>query len=328
MEELLTFDDVLLRPKHSTVGSRSEIDISTSVTPSVAVEYPFVSAPMDTVTGPHLASELASAGGIGIIPRHGVFSSPEKRVVALKATEGRVGVSVGISSKTDKMAYRAKLFEQHGADFICVDTAHGHLSKALYTVYQVSKAVSIDVMAGNVATGEAAAELYNAGADAIKVGIGPGSCCTTREKTGVGVPQISATREVSQELHRETEHKSTTPSIITDGGMRTSGDMAKALMAGADAVMHGRLFAECAEAPNSGEMYGLASDEVGGSGATEGDTRSIEGDKPSVSERVTEWAEAIRSACSYCGGHNLYEARQNAEFVKITSNAVDRNGVH
>ena len=326
METALTFDDVLLSPKHSTVQSRSEVDLSTSVTPSIEIDKPFVSAPMDTVTGPELAQELANVGGLPIIPRHGVFEDVRKRGGAVGNVDGPVGAAIGIDGVNTKSA---TLLEASGADVLCVDTAHGHLSKALDTVYEVSRATDVDIIAGNVATGEAAKGLSKAGADAIKVGIGPGSSCTTREKTGVGVPQITATQRVSKALDSfKIMPDKKRPSIITDGGMRNSGDMAKALMAGADAVMHGRLFAECTEAPNNGQMYGLASDEIDGSGATEGDTRDLDGDQEPVAERVEDWAESIRSTCSYCGGHNLHEARQNAEFVRVTSNAVDRNGVH
>jgi len=325
METALTFDDVLLKPQHSTVDSRSNVDISTDVTPSLEIEYPFVSAPMDTVTGPRLARELADAGGVGVIPRHGEYEPFETRIESVAQVAGPVGVAIGLDEVNTELLKTLEAFE---ADFICVDTAHGHLSKMLDAVYEVSETVECDVMAGNVATEEAAIDLYEAGADAIKVGIGPGSACTTRERTGVGVPQITATSSVKEGLKRHTGAAETTPSLITDGGMRTAGDMAKALMAGADAVMHGRLFAECDEAPNDGEMYGLASKQVDGSGATEGETRDLSDEQPYVFERVDEWAEAIRSTCSYCGGLNLHEARQNAEFVQITSNAVERNGVH
>jgi len=326
METALTFDDVLLRPKHSTVQSRSRVDLSTSVTPSITIDQPFVAAPMDTVTGPTLAQELANVGGLGIIPRHGRFENIRERADAVFNVDGPVGAAIGIDGVNTETARK---LEEAGADVLCVDTAHGHLSKALDTVHDVSRATDVDIIAGNVATKEAAKDLARAGADTIKVGIGPGSSCTTREKTGVGVPQITATQRVSEALDSfKIMPDKKRPSIITDGGMRNSGDMAKALMAGADAVMNGRLFAECAEAPNDGQMYGLASDEIDGSGATEGDTRDLDGDREPVAERVEDWAESIRSTCSYCGGHNLHEARRNAEFVRVTSNAVDRNGVH
>jgi IMP dehydrogenase len=325
MRKALTFDDVLLKPKHSTVDSRSNVDISTHVTPSLEIDYPFVSAPMDTVTGPQLARELADAGGVGVIPRHGEYEAFETRIESVAQVAGPVGVAIGLDEVNTELLKTLEAFE---ADFICVDTAHGHLSKMLDSVYEVSEAVECDVMAGNIATAQGAIDLYEAGADAIKVGIGPGSACTTRERTGVGVPQITATQNVKEALKRHTSSAEQTPSVITDGGMRTAGDMMKALMAGADAVMHGRLFAECDEAPNDGEMYGLASDQIDGSGATEGETRDLSGEQPYVVESVDDWAEAIRSGVSYCGGYNLHEARRNAEFVQITSNAVERNGVH
>jgi IMP dehydrogenase len=142
------------------------------------------------------------------------------------------------------------------------------------------------------------------------------------------VPQITATQNVSKALSRYKGPLGPTPSVITDGGMRTSGDMIKALMAGADAVMHGRLFAECIEAPNDGEIYGLASDRVSGSGATEGETRVLADEQPYVSKRVENWAEGIRSGVSYCGGYNIQEAQERAEFIRVTPNTVEKNGVH
>jgi len=168
MEQALTYDDVLLAPQHSTIESRRTVDTSTELVPGIELDVPLVSAPMDSVTGTDLAQALADAGGIGILHR---AATVDETISALSSVDGLVGASVGIS---ESAVNDAKAFEYYGADVIVVDVAHGHLAKASDAVHEISNAVNVPVIAGNVATYQGAKELAQAGADGIKIGVGPG----------------------------------------------------------------------------------------------------------------------------------------------------------
>jgi len=215
-----------------------------------------------------------------------------------------------------------------GADFICVDVAHAHHDDAIETI----RSIGAPVMAGTIATAEAAKDLIDAGADSLRVGVGTGSACTTRINTGVGVPQMTAISSVVDIARDENV------TVIADGGIRTPGDASKALMAGADAVMMGGELAVCEEsaAPVTahGEKLfrGMASesaqrDMYGDASMVEGAsfTRPMNG---SVSSLLRRYQDGIRSAMSYCNGTTLGEARNNAQFIEVTSNTVWRNGAH
>jgi IMP dehydrogenase/GMP reductase len=318
MQRALTYDDVLLEPKASRVASRTVVNTQSSLTPTVDIDVPLVSAPMDSVTGREMAQSLADAGGIGILHR---AAEMDEVVGHLESIEGLVGASVGISRFAQT---KAEKYEQHGADVIVVDVAHGHLDNAVYRVGVVSDSVDVPVIAGNVATYDGAKSLAQAGADGIKVGVGPGSACTTRLKTGVGVPQFSAIQNVAN------VKKSHDVTIIADGGIREPGDAVKAIAAGADSVMLGGEFAKCAESPADGSIWGMASakgkETHGAQGYVEGISSHPRETTTTVDEVVGKYIEGIQSGCSYCNALSVRQLHENATFNVVTPAAYARNG--
>ena len=240
IKESLTFDDVLLLPQYSDVLP-SETDVSLKLTTKLNLGVPFLSSAMDTVTESTMAIAIAKAGGIGIIHRNLNIKKQTKEIIKVKKKKLFVGAAVG-TNKED--VDRTKSLIANGCDLIVIDTAHGHSKKVLKTLSKLKKIDnSIPFCVGNIATGEAAKRLYNSGAHIIKIGIGPGSICTTRMVAGIGVPQISAILDVKNAL------KNKKIKIISDGGLKFSGDIAKALAAGADAIMMGSIFAGTDESP-------------------------------------------------------------------------------
>ena len=240
IKESLTFDDVLLLPQYSNVLP-SETNISLNLTKKISLKVPFLSSAMDTVTESKMAIAIGRSGGIGVIHRNLNIKKQTKEIIAVKKKKLVVGAAVGTSNEDIE---RAKSLISNGCDLIVVDTAHGHSEKVLKTLSKLKKINNkIPICVGNIATGDAAKKLYNSGADIIKVGIGPGSICTTRMVAGIGVPQISAIMDVKQAL------KNKKIKIISDGGIKFSGDIAKALAAGADAIMMGSIFAGTEESP-------------------------------------------------------------------------------
>ena len=238
---------------------------------------------------------------------------------------------------------RVEALVNAGADIINVDTAHGHSENVIKTVRQIKKAYDIEVIAGNVATKEGAGDLISAGADAIKVGIGPGSICTTRIISGTGVPQVTAIQEASEIADQYGI------SVIADGGIKNSGDIAKAIAAGARVVMIGSLFAGTEESP--GEivyMEGRKCKKYRGMGSIRamqmgskdryGQTDShklvpegVEGVVPyrgTVSEMVFQMVGGLRSAMGYCGCRTISDMRRKAKFVRITKEGMRESHPH
>ncbi len=247
----LTFDDVLLMPGKTTFD-RSQISLETKLTRKITLTAPFVSAPMDTVTEHKLAIKLASLGGIGIIHRNMTVDGQATEVKLVKAAGGLVGAAIGTSP-----GYEARLenLVAAGVDAIVIDTAHGYNQHVLDTLaYSKQHYPDLQVIAGSIATAEAATALIEAGADGLRVGMGPGAICTTRIVSGMGVPQLSAIMEIS-----EIAQAAGVP-VIADGGINYDGDVVKALAAGASTVMMGRLFAATEESP--GELVTMASVDV------------------------------------------------------------------
>ena len=243
----LTYDDVLLLPDASEVVP-SEVDTKTRLTRNISLNVPVVSSAMDTVTESTMAIAMAKAGGIGILHRNLSIEDQVKHVKTAKAS-GIVGAAVGVGEDGYS---RAVALIDAGVDVVVVDTAHGHHRAVLEAIARIKKQFPhVDVIGGNVATRAGAQALINAGVDAVKVGVGPGSICTTRVVAGVGVPQVTAIMEA---------HKACFTAdipLIADGGLQYSGDIAKAIVSGADTVMLGSLLAGCDESP--GELI-----EIGG----------------------------------------------------------------
>lgn len=240
----LTFDDVLLKPRYAGF-LRSEIDLACQLTPRVRLRVPLVSAPMDTVTEHELAIALGKAGGLGIIHRNLSIAGQVAEVQAVKAAGQLVGAAVGSSAGFEE---RVAALVAAGVDALVVDSAHGHALKVIMAVTYIKTHYDVDVIAGNVATAEGAKALITAGADALRVGMGPGAICTTRIVSGMGVPQLMAILETAKVAQRHNVP------IIADGGISYSGDVMKALAAGASCVMLGRIFAACNESPGKTMM--------------------------------------------------------------------------
>ncbi|APW99488.1 guanosine monophosphate reductase [Halobiforma lacisalsi AJ5] len=339
MDELrtgLSYGDVLLVPQRSPVDSRSDVDLSTNLTPNIELETPLVSAAMDTVTESDLAIALAESGGIGTIHRFLTVDEQAAEVETVADAGHPVTAAVGINE--DYVDRTAALLEA-GASAIVVDVAHGHLERALDATAELrSEFPGAELIAGNVATPDGVEDLYEAGADSVKVGIGPGSHCTTRKVAGAGVPQLTAVddcAEVARDLGI---------TIVADGGIRTSGDAVKALMAGADTVMMGSLFAGTDEAPSEivtvdGVRYKRSRGMATTAAAEDRDDKpenvdadeGVEGLTPykgPAADVAEEFCAGIRSGLSYCGGHTIPAAREKAEFIRVAASAQEREGAH
>lgn len=242
----LTFDDVLLIPGYGDFH-RSDIDLSTKLSRNLSLSLPFVSAPMDTVTESGLAIALGKIGGIGIIHRNFSIIDQAKEVKKVKREKVLVGAAIGAGKGFEE---RVETLVAAGVDALVVDSADGFKDTVIETTAYIKKHfLKVDVIAGNVATYDGAQALIDAGADAIRVGMGPGAICTTRVISGIGVPQITAIMETAR-----AGKKAGVP-IIADGGIKYSGDMIKALAAGASTVMMGSYFASCLESP--GKVFAL-----------------------------------------------------------------------
>ena len=291
-----------------------------------------------------MAIAIAKEGGIGIIHRNLKIKYQAKETAKVKNKNLLVGAAIGTNKEDIE---RAKVLVDSGCDLLVIDTAHGHSEKVLRTLSKLKKINnSTPVCVGNIATGIAAKKLYNSGADIIKVGIGPGSICTTRMVAGIGVPQISAIMEVKQAL------KNKKIKIISDGGIKFSGDIAKALAAGADAIMMGSIFAGTDESPGKkfkvkGKVYkiyrGMGSIGAMSSGSAnryfqknfkdkskyvpEGVEGRVEF-KGSVSKIIYQLKGGLRSSMGYIGAKNLNQISKNAKFIKITKAGFYESMVH
>ena len=477
----LTFDDVLIQPRYSTLVP-AEVDVSTRLTASIALNLPVLSSPMDTVTESSMAIALAQQGGLGVIHKNmsvesqteevdkvkrsanGIIVDPvtlppdasvaaarqtmdESKVSGIPITEG--GKLVGIltrrdlrflednslpvaqvmtrdalvtatgtvtlgeaekilmAKKVEKLLLvddeyqltglitikdidmmrrfpqackdgqgrlrvgaaigvfdfdRAASLIEKDVDFLVVDSAHGHSSNVIETVKQLKKKWDIDIVAGNVATGEGCRDLIKAGADAVKVGIGPGSICTTRIISGIGVPQITAVYNAAQAA------KGSETTIIADGGIRFSGDITKAIAAGAHLVMLGGLLAGLDESPGERVLYqgrtykayrgmGSLGAMVHGSSERyrqsydkendkENDKNNEAKDKVSNGKLVPEGVEGrvpykgelseflyqlvggLRAGMGYCGTKTIEELRTDARFIQVSPASVRENHPH
>ena len=338
-----TFDDVLLIPKHSSIRSRQTVSVVTQLSRRISLATPIIAANMDTVCEDDMAIAMARLGAVGIIHRFMPIKMQAGQVKKVKAASADylVGAAVG----TDKdMQERSDALVNAGVDVLVLDIAHGHSSHSIEGVKALKRDFpDVDVIAGNVATAEGALDLQKAGADAIKVGIGPGGVCTTRIVAGVGVPQLTAIEDVVSAVKVP---------VIADGGIKTSGDIAKALAVGASSVMVGSLLAGTKESPGKIEagskglqkrLRGMASFEATAARAKRNgedlddaymEQRAPEGVEGTVPYRghahllINELLSGVRSAMSYCDASTLKELQSKAEFMAVTANGVRENVAH
>lgn len=246
----LTFDDVLLKPRYAGF-SRADITLSTQLTKRIKIGVPLVSSPMDTVTESDLAIALAEQGGIGFIHRNMLIEDQAKEVAKVKEHGLLVGAAVGSSPGYEK---RVAALIDAGSDVILVDSAHGYSQQVILAISYIKQHFDIEVIAGSIATSEGAKALIYAGADGLRVGMGPGAICSTRIISGMGMPQITAILDTVKIAARHNVP------VIADGGITYSGDITKALAAGASSVMMGRIFAATLEAP--GQVVSLKPEKV------------------------------------------------------------------
>ena len=344
LKESLTFDDVTLVPQFSSILP-SEASIETSLGRNLQLKIPFLSSAMDTVTESKMAIAIAKEGGLGIIHRNLGIAEQCKEVKRVKNKKLKVGAAIG-TSKDDIL--RANKLIENNVDLLVIDTAHGHSKKVLLTLKKIKKiAKKIPICAGNIATAESARALANEGADILKVGIGPGSICTTRIVSGIGVPQISAVMEVKKGIKKNKKIK-----IISDGGVKFLGDAAKALAAGADAVMMGSVFAGTEESPGKKFKYknklyksfrGMGSIGAmmdGSSGRyfqknfkdkTKFIAEGVEGRveyKGKVEKIIYQLKGGLKSSMGYIGAKDLSNLQKKSKFVKITKAGFYESMVH
>jgi len=343
IKEALTFDDVLLVPRYSSVLP-SETNLNTDLGYNLKLKIPFLSSAMDTVTESNMAIAIAQNGGLGIIHRNLSIADQLKEIKKVKNKNLLVGAAVGTSNED---LNRAKSIIESGVDLIVIDTAHGHSEKVLKILAKIKKInLKKPICVGNIATAEAAIRLYNEGADILKVGIGPGSICTTRMIAGVGVPQISAILDVKKSM------KNKKIKIISDGGIKFSGDIVKALAAGADGIMMGSIFAGTEESPGKkfkykNRLYKLYRG-MGSIGAmTAGSSnRYFQKNHKDKSKFIAEGVEArviykgkvdkilyqlqggLRSSMGYIGAKKILEIQKKAKFIKITKAGFYESMVH
>lgn len=319
-----TFDEVALVPQFNNIPSRTEPSLETWLTKDRKIQMPLLAANMDSVISEELADVLLANGSIPIFHRFTDFETQAKWV---KKYQDRVFISCGIQTHTFDEIHR--LLDM-GALGVCIDVAHGHSNRMFDTIEEIKKKhPTKDVIAGNVCTSMAYHDLVNAGADAVKVGVGPGSACTTRMVTGFGVPQLSAIYECGQ-----IAEKLRIP-LIADGGIRDSRDLVLALAAGASTVMIGKLFAltEESAAPKrdqngvrQAKFRGQASEEFQNDfyGALKAKT---------VAEGIDFWGKVsgkaqilidnmlggLRSGLTYGGARSIKELQRKAEFVEVSA---------
>ena len=334
MRQTYTFDDVLLVPKYSEIESRSQVDLSSALDDKTVLRLPLISSPMDTVTETAMAVALDSAGAMGVVHRYNT-SCEQAALVSKAYAAGAQNIAAAIGMTGDYMTRSAELAKA-GANVLCIDVAHGHHIMMKSCLANLKNAFSDDVhiMAGNVATLDAFEQLADWGADSVRVGIGGGSICSTRIVTGHGVPTLQSILDCSKTTY-ETK-------IIADGGIKTSGDMVKALAAGADFVMVGSMLAGTRESPgetlrdNAGKRYkvyrGMASSEAqrswrGKSSTPEGVATTIPY-KGSVSRVIQNIDGGIRSGMSYTGATTLEQFRSKCDFIVQTQAGQSESNTH
>jgi IMP dehydrogenase len=356
----LTFDDVLLIPAESHVLP-NEVKLDTKLAPNLQLHIPLISAGMDTVTEGNMAIAMAENGGLGVIHKN---LSIEAQVEEVKKAKGKTvdpnlphpavdnqgrllaAAAVGVTSDTFE---RTESLLEAGADAIVIDTAHGHSAGVLRKIKEIREHFpNATLIAGNVATGEGTAALFDAGVDVVKVGIGPGSICTTRIVAGVGVPQITAIYDAASVAQKYGKK------IIADGGIKYSGDVVKALAAGGNAVMLGSMFSGTTEAPgtiftNEGKQFksyrGMGS--VGAMSQQHGSSdRYFQGGVNEANKLVPEGVEALvpykgdvsniiyqidgglRAGMGYIGAGTIEELIENSQFVQITNAGLRESHPH
>lgn len=320
MENTYEFDDVLIRPLPSNVSSRDDVDISVKLSDSLGLKFPLIAAPMVGVVNGEFAHKLSALGGLGIL--HRFYPDRTELFIDIENNidnNDNFGISIRIGEKEIDEYFDV------APSIILIDTANGYTKNLLNYCEKVKSRILLSklptlLMAGNVVTIEGVNMLADAGCDLIRIGIGGGAPCSTRNQTGIGFPNISALEECSM-TDRNIK-------LVIDGGLKNSGDFVKAIVAGADLGMAGMLYAQCFEAPNKGTLYGMASRTHMKNTNTE--IKSVEGididieKKYSLEQFVREFGYGIKSAGTYLNSKNLFEMSRKGEFVKVSNHAIKK----
>ena len=318
----LSYDDVCLIPKYNNVSSRTEPDVSTLATQNFSMRIPIFAANMDTVIGDELASVLISKGSYPILHR---FATNEEIAKTAQRFPAMHFLSTGVGMQN--LAALKELVENYGIEplGVCIDIAHGHSVAMIEAIKHIRSWAppEFQIIAGNVCTADAVGDLASAGADAVKVGIGPGSACTTRKVTAFGRAQFSAVYDCAVAADRRKIP------LIADGGIKSSREIVLALAAGASSVMVGGLFAKTHQAAGKGRFRGQASAQFQQEyyGAVKAGTvpegKAMEftpSELRDAGEVIDELIGGLRSGMTYAGARNIEELQRKAEFECITPN--------
>lgn len=334
----LSFNDVLIVPKYNKIASRKEVNFQTKVTKNYSLDIPIIAANMDTVCESKMAIAIGKLGGLGVVHR---FLSIEEQVAEInqvKAAGLIAAAAVGVKDYEE----RVKALSEAGVNIIVLDVAHGHSKRTGKTLDFIKENYpQIDVMVGNVATKDAAEYFISKKADAIKIGIGPGSMCTTRIMAGAGVPQITAIMDAYEASQGRVP-------LCADGGMKNSGDIAKAIGAGADCIMSGSFFAGTLESPGeiiniNGEEFkeyrGMASylatiKKLGLDGKKIDEVVHVEGEMTKIKYKgpigpiINKLLGGLASGMTYTGAKTIENLKGKADFIEISSAGYNESVAH
>jgi len=333
-----SFDDVLIVPKYNKILSRREVNFRTKVTKNYEISIPLIAANMDTICEAEMAIALGKLGGLGVIHRFMTIEEQTRQVAEVKKHGLITAAAIGVKDAKE----RAEALVKAGLEILVIDIAHGHSKYAGKTLdYLKVTYPSIDIMAGNIATKDAAEYFLSKGADAVKVGIGPGSLCTTRIMTGAGVPQVTAIMDVYEATKGEIP-------ICADGGIKNPADIVKALGAGANTVMCGYIFAGTAETPGEiiekdrkkfklyrgSASYDVALKKAEIDGEKDKKIINVEGEKTlipykgSIVPIIEEYLGALASGMTYLGAREMKNLIGKADFIEITNQGIKESGAH
>lgn len=314
LQRCLDFDDVLIEPIPSDVNSREDVDVSIQLSPNLKLKFPLIASPMRGIVNAKFASALSDLGGLAVL--HRFYDTNEEMFSEIESMKGKnFGVSLGLGDDYTKLL-------DYSPAIIVLDLANAYTKSVFYFCqeiknYIVNSSLHTLLMTGNVCTFDGAVNLANAGVDIVRYGIGGGGLCSTRNVTGVAIPQISALQSV---------YNLEDVLLCADGGIRNSGDFVKSIVAGADFGMAGSLFAQTFESSNDGIIYGMASRKLNEMKYTQ--IKSVEGlekaveKKYSLKQFVDEFSWGIRSAGTYLNAKNLDEIRQNGKFVLAGTGSI------
>lgn len=333
-----SFNDVLIVPKYNKIASRKEVSFKTKISKNFSIDIPIIAANMDTVCESKMAIALGKLGGLGVIHRFMSIEEQANEVKKVKAENLITSAAIGVKDYEE----RIKALAEVKVDIVVLDVAHGHSKRTGKTLdYIKQNYPTIDVMVGNIATKDAAEYFISKGADAIKIGIGPGSMCITRIMAGAGVPQITAIMDVYEASQGRVP-------LCADGGMKNSGDIAKAIGAGADCIMSGSMFAGTLESPGEiieinkekfKEYRGMASylatvKKMELDGTKVDEVVHVEGEmtkipyKGSIKPLIHKLLGGLASGMTYTGSKTIEELKGKADFIEISSAGYDESIAH